>query len=163
MNDPHWVIVAIGSNQGDSRRNVLLAFERLREMSDQPIRPSSLWETAPVDCPPGSPRFINAVVILVPRAAETPESLLRKMQTTEREFGRQPKKMLNEPRPIDLDLIAFGQETRSTPELLLPHPSAHLREFVLGPLSEIAPDFVLPGQELSVATLLSRLRGQAPR
>jgi 2-amino-4-hydroxy-6-hydroxymethyldihydropteridine diphosphokinase len=163
MNDPCWVIVAIGSNQGDSRRNVLLTFERLREVSVLPIRPSSLWETAPVDCPPGSPPFINAVVALVSRAGESPESLLRKMQTIEREFGRQPKKVPNEPRPIDLDLIAFGQETRSTPELVLPHPRAHLREFVLGPLSEIAPDFVLPGQELSVATLLSRLRGQAQR
>ena len=161
MIDPHSVIVAVGSNQGDPSRNVLRVFELLREISDQPIRTSSLWETAPVDCPPGSPRFINAVVVLVPRVGETPESLLRKMQTIERQFGRQPKKALNEPRPIDLDLIAFGKETRSTPELLLPHPRAHLREFVLGPLSEIAPDLILPDQELSVATLLSRLRGQA--
>jgi len=163
MNDPHWVIVAVGSNQGDSRRNILRLFERLREISDQPIRISSLWETAPVDCPPGSPPFVNAVVVLMPRAGETPESLLQKMQTIEREFGRQPKRTLNEPRPIDLDLIAFGEETRSTPELLLPHPRAHLREFVLGPLSEIAPGLILPGQELSVEMLLSQLRGRVPQ
>jgi len=160
MNGSRWVIIALGSNQGDSRPNVLRAFERLQEFSDQPIRTSSLWETAPVDCPPGSSPFINAVAAFVPRVGETPESLLQKLQRIEQEFGRQPKTVLNEPRPLDLDIIAFGQETRSTTELELPHPRAHLRAFVLGPLAEIAPELRLPGQTLSVTDLLSHLRNQ---
>ena len=73
------------------------------------------------------------------------------------EFGRQAKKVPNEPRPLDLDLIAFGAETRDTPELILPHPRAHLRRFVLQPLSEIAPELVLQGQGKTVADLLAEL------
>ncbi|PYJ03463.1 MAG: 2-amino-4-hydroxy-6-hydroxymethyldihydropteridine diphosphokinase, partial [Verrucomicrobia bacterium] len=125
-----------------------------QELSDQPLLQSTLWRTMPVDSPPGSPPFINAVVALAPRSGETPESLLDKLQSLEREFGRRPKKILNEPRPLDLDLIAFGSQTRATKELALPHPRAHQRRFVLHPLSEIAPDLLLPGQSNTVAQLL---------
>ncbi|MDB6112191.1 MAG: 7 8-dihydro-6-hydroxymethylpterin-pyrophosphokinae hppk [Pedosphaera sp.] len=101
--------------------------------------------------------FVNAVVGLQPRPGETPESLLEKLQALEKEFGRQPKRALNEARPLDLDLIAFGQATRQTPLLVLPHPRAHLRRFVMQPLSEIAPDFVLPGQSKTVVQFLMDL------
>ena len=149
--------VALGSNLGDSRQILLDAMTRLQNFSDAPLFKSSLWQTTPVDCPPDSPKFLNAVAGLVPRAGETPESLLQKLQALEKEFGRRPKKILNEPRPLDLDLIAFGNEVRSSPELILPHPRAHLRRFVLQPLSEIAPDFSLPGQLKTVAQLLAAL------
>jgi 2-amino-4-hydroxy-6-hydroxymethyldihydropteridine diphosphokinase len=149
--------IALGSNLGDPRDTVLRAMDRLRELSAQPLAKSSLLETSPVDCPPGSPNFVNAVVGLVPRPEETPESLLRKLQTLEKEFGRTPKKVLNESRPLDLDLLAFGSETRSLPELILPHPRAHLRQFVLQPLAEIAPALVLPGQAKTVSDLLRQL------
>jgi 2-amino-4-hydroxy-6-hydroxymethyldihydropteridine diphosphokinase len=151
------VFVALGSNLGDARCNVLRAMDRLRELTDFPFHASSLWQTSPVDCPPGSPTFVNAVVGLLPRAGETPETLLTRLQTLEREFGRQPKNVVNEPRPLDLDLIAFGEQTRSTPNLTLPHPRAHERRFVLQPLSEIAPDLILPGQRKTVAQLLAQL------
>jgi 2-amino-4-hydroxy-6-hydroxymethyldihydropteridine diphosphokinase len=146
--------VALGSNLGDGKRNVLAAMDRLQELSDQPLLRSTLWETEPVDCPPGSPKFINAMIGLVPRQGETPESLLGKLQKLEQKFGRKPKQVLNEPRPLDLDLIAFGGETRHTPELTLPHPRATQRRFVLGPLADIAPDLILPGQDETVAQLL---------
>lgn len=116
-----------------------------------------MWETEPVDCPPGSPPFVNAIVGLVPRLDETPGSLLAKLQALEKDFGRQAKKVLNEPRPLDLDLIAFGSETRAGKELTLPHPRAHQRRFVLQPLSEIAPDLILPGQKKTVLQLLDEL------
>ena len=149
--------VALGANVGDSRGNVLRGMDCLEELSAESLLRSSLWQTAPVDCPPGSPTFVNAVVGLVPRTGETPESLLAKLQALEREFGRMPKKVLNEPRPLDLDLIAFGGETRATPQLILPHPRAHERRFVLQPLSEIAPELVLAGQSQTVAQLLGQL------
>lgn len=101
--------------------------------------------------------FLNAVAGLVPLASETPESLLRKLQALEKEFGRQPKAVLNEPRPLDLDLIAFGDQTRNTAILILPHPRAHLRTFVLQPLSEIATELILPGQSKPVKDLLAGL------
>ncbi len=152
-----FVFIALGSNLGDARQNILRALARMQSFSDEPILKSSLWQTTPVDCPPGSPKFVNAVVGLVPRKDETPESLLEKLRELEKEFGRAPKKILNEPRTLDLDLIAFGNETRNSPELILPHPRAHQRRFVLQPLSEIAPDLVLPGQGKTVAELLAEL------
>ena len=150
-------IVALGSNLGNSREIIQAAFTHAKFITDHPILQSSIWETTPVDCPPGSPKFLNAVVGFIPQKGETPESLLQKLQDLEKVFGRKPKKILNEARPLDLDLIAFGNETRNTPELILPHPRAHLRRFVLQPLSEIAPELVLPGQGKTVAELLAEL------
>jgi 2-amino-4-hydroxy-6-hydroxymethyldihydropteridine diphosphokinase len=159
LRTPHsaLTIVALGSNLGDSRNIVLAALARLQSFSDSPVLKSSLWQTSPVDCPPDSPKFVNAVAGLVPQKNETPESLLQKLRELEKEFGRQPKTVLNEPRPLDLDLIVFGNEIRNLPELVLPHPRAHQRRFVLQPLSEIAPDLVLPGQGKTVAQLLDEL------
>jgi 2-amino-4-hydroxy-6-hydroxymethyldihydropteridine diphosphokinase len=149
--------VALGSNLGDSGRILAEALEELQKLSPAPLLRSSWWKTTPVDCPPGSPPFLNAVVGLVPEAAETPESLLLKLQALERQFGRRPKKVLNEARPLDLDLIVFGPATRATPRLALPHPRAHERRFVLAPLAEIAPGLILPGQAAPVAALLGAL------
>ena len=149
--------IALGSNLGDPKQNVLRAMDRLQELSDLPLLRSSLWQSTPVDCPPGSPMFVNAVVGLLPGANDTLEGLLDKLQSLEQEFGRRPKTVLNEPRPLDLDLISFQKEMRNSERLTLPHPRAHLRRFVLQPLSEIAADLVLPGQVLSVGQLLGTL------
>jgi len=145
--------IALGSNQGDSSQIVRRAMDRLAQWSQEPPLRSSLWRSEPVDCPAGSPWFTNAVVCLKVPDDETPESLLEKLQSLEREFGRLPKKERNEPRPLDLDLIAFGAETRDTAALTLPHPRATGRRFVLEPLAEIAPDLILPGQVRTVAEL----------
>lgn len=152
--------IAIGSNQGDSKENARRAMERLQEFSDHPIQRSHLYDTTPVECPPDSPRFINAVVCMKPKGGETPESLLETLKIMEWEFGRQTKRVHNEPRPLDLDLICFGVEMRNTETLRLPHPRAHQRRFVLEPLAEIAPDLVLPGQPETVRDTLSKLQSE---
>jgi 2-amino-4-hydroxy-6-hydroxymethyldihydropteridine diphosphokinase len=149
--------ISLGSNLGDSRRIILEAMARLQKISGRPLLKSSLWQTSPVNCPPGSLMFVNAIIRLAPRVGETPESLLQKLRALEKEFGRPPKKVLNEPRSLDLDLIVFGAETRHSPGLILPHPRAHLRRFVLQPLSEIAPELILPGQTKTVSQLLAML------
>jgi 2-amino-4-hydroxy-6-hydroxymethyldihydropteridine diphosphokinase len=149
--------IALGSNLGDSVQILRRAMGRLQHYSAKGLLQSSLWRTAPVDCPPGAPDFVNAVVGLTPKPGETPGSLLVQLRELEQAFGRQPKMILNEPRCLDLDLIAFGTETWATKELTLPHPRAHLRRFVLQPLSEIAPDLVLPGQTKTAAQLLADL------
>ena len=153
------VFIALGSNLGNSQKIVLAALARLQKFSDAPILKSSLWETSPVNCPPDSPKFVNVVIGFVSRKNETPESLLKKLHELETEFGRKPKTVLNEPRPLDLDLIAFGNEIRNSPGLILPHPRAHLRKFVLQPLSEIAPELILPEQGKTVSQLLAGLPG----
>lgn len=154
---PGVVIVALGSNCGDSPALIRAAMDRLEAWSAAPLRRSSLWRSAPVDCPPGSPWFVNAAVALAPRPGETPESLLDKLLALERAFGRRPKQVLNEPRPLDLDLIAFGAERRATPHLTLPHPRAARRRFVLAPVAEIAPDLRPPGWPAPAAVLLGKL------
>ena len=151
------VVVALGSNLGDSAAQLRLALGRLADFAAGTVRRSSLWQSTPVDCPPGSPMFVNAVAMFTSRPGETPESLLQKLQAIENEAGRQPKLVLNEARPLDLDLIAWGDERRAAPELVLPHPRAHLRRFVLEPLAELAPGLVLPGQSCPVGELLAEL------
>jgi 2-amino-4-hydroxy-6-hydroxymethyldihydropteridine diphosphokinase len=152
--------IALGSNLGESRKIILEAMARLQQLTDEPVLKSSLWETSPVNCPPDSPKFVNAIVGLVPRKDESPESLLRKLRGLEKEFGRAPRAVLNEPRPLDLDLVAFGSEIRNTPELILPHPRVHERKFVLQPLSEIAAELILPGQGKTISELLANLSNQ---
>ena len=152
------VYIALGSNLGDSTVNIKRAFAKLQELSDITIQKSSFWRSTPVDCPPGSPDFINAAVIIEPLPEETPESLLVKLQALEAQFGRQPKVAVNEPRPLDLDIIAYEEKTRKTPQLALPHPRWHQRRFVLEPLNEIASDAILPGQIHPVIQLLLELK-----
>lgn len=154
---PTRVVVALGSNLGDPIANLRWAMDRLEARSAVPLRRSSLWTSTPVDCPPGSPMFVNAVVILQPLPAESPGSLLDHLQCLEREAGRQPKVVLNESRPLDLDLIAWGDLLLDTPRLVLPHPRAGLRRFVLEPLAELEPGCLLPGAPGPVVQLLRDL------
>ena len=152
------VLVALGSNLGDSIAQLHAAWTQLEKLSSGEFRKSSLWQTTPVDCPPGSPPFVNAAAAFAPLPGETPESLLAKLQAIENDFGRMPKSVMNEARPLDLDIIAFGREVRNTPALILPHPRASMRRFVLQPLGEVAPEFVLPGQNKTIARLLAELK-----
>lgn len=154
-----WVVVALGSNQGNSRVLLRSAIERLRRIAAQPVLVSSFWRTVPVDCPEGSPDFLNAVVAWRKVPGQDPEVLLSMLQSLERELGRRPKVLHNEPRPLDLDIIAFGNERRQSDQLTLPHPRAVERAFVLYPLAEILPDLVLPGERQSAGQLRDQLGG----
>lgn len=150
--------IALGANLGDPELTFACAVGRLQGLSAMPLITSRWMRSKPVNCPPGSPDFLNGVVAIRPFPGETPETLLEKLKALEVEFGRTPKKEMNEARPLDLDLISFGNEIRNTEALTLPHPRAREREFVLRPLAEIAPDFVLPGQEKNVLELLGELQ-----
>ena len=149
--------IALGANLGDPELTFACVVPRLQAYSTTPVITSRWMRSRPVNCPRGSPDFLNGVVAIRPFPGTTPEALLEKLQALEVEFGRTPKKELNEARPLDLDLIAFGNQQRNTPQLTLPHPRAAERDFVLRPLAEIAPDFVLPGQEKNVIELLTKL------
>ena len=142
---------------GDSVQNIQAACTLLKQHSTSSFLQSSLWKTTPVDCPPNSPLFINAAIGLIPDYNTNALDFLHYLQLLENRFGRTPKKVLNEPRPLDLDLITFKNLRLDSLELTLPHPRAHLRRFVLQPLCEIAPNLLLPGQSETVEHLLKKL------
>ncbi len=100
------------------------------------VRVSAIEETAPVDAPPDSPAFLNAV--LVGHTTLAPLALLDALLSLELRLGRVRRGVRNEPRVIDLDLILYGALRMRTARLTLPHPRAHEREFVMGPLRSIA-------------------------
>jgi 2-amino-4-hydroxy-6-hydroxymethyldihydropteridine diphosphokinase len=151
------VVVAIGANLADPVTRVREAAAALRELSLSDFKTSSLWSSTPVNCPPGSPDFVNAVVLLHQRLAESPEKFLERLQGMEHSVGRVRSATRNAPRTLDLDLIAFGSEVRQSVHLTLPHPRAHLRRFVLEPLVEIAPDLQLPGWRFTAREYLASL------
>jgi 2-amino-4-hydroxy-6-hydroxymethyldihydropteridine diphosphokinase len=151
-------VIGLGSNEGDSINILKEAILKILKISDGFILWSPLYRSTPVDCPPGSRDFVNAVVAIVVKKKETPLTLLRKLQRLEKEFGRRPKKVINESRPLDLDIISFGRRQFETPELTLPHPRAHQRRFVLEPLAHFLPTFILPGQKKNVSELLKKLK-----
>lgn len=152
------VFIGLGANlpsyEGDPRHTLEAATRELASLSTVPVRCSSFWESDPIDCPPGSPRYVNAVCMISPPETETPESLLERLQAIEARFGRRRSGIVNESRVLDLDLLAWGESVMNTPELTLPHPRAHRRAFVLAPWAELAPDFRLPGIDRQVADLL---------
>ena len=124
------------------------ALRTLGELADSyggGFRRSSLWSSSPVDCPPGSPDFVNAVACFPVTDQLQPETLLQQLLEIERRAGRERGSVRNAPRLLDLDLLLFGSELRDTPSLQLPHPRARRRGFVLAPLLELAPDLVWPG------------------
>ena len=155
--EPLMAYVALGANLGDAAATLSDAAAEIAGWSSGMALGSSLWLTAPVDCPFGSPPFLNAALGLRPKPVTTPESLLNNLLALESKLGRTRSGLANAPRVIDLDLIAFGTESRNIPTLVLPHPQAHKRSFVLAPLAEIAPALVLPGQHKTVSGLLATL------
>jgi 2-amino-4-hydroxy-6-hydroxymethyldihydropteridine diphosphokinase len=154
-------IIGLGSNldstYGDSREVLRLAIKELSSTSLRPVVRSSFYESDPVDCPEGSPRFINAVVAVFLPIDFDGERFHIELQRIEKKLGRRRAGLLHEPRTIDLDLLYFGHKKISTSLLEVPHPRVGERRFVLLPLAEIAPKMVLPGQDLSVIELLQRL------
>jgi 2-amino-4-hydroxy-6-hydroxymethyldihydropteridine diphosphokinase len=99
------------------------------------VRTSEVHETAAVDAPPGSPQFLNMVIL--GHTSLAPLALLDALQAIEHHLGRPPRRVRNEPRLIDLDLIAYGATRLRTSRLTLPHPRAQGRSFVVEPLREL--------------------------
>lgn len=149
--------VALGSNLGDRMQNLRAAREAIAMIDgvEGELLASAVYETAPVGCEPGAPKFLNAVLEV--GFSRPAGELLSQLRRIERELGRPPDHPRNTSRTIDLDLLYFGATELSTAELQLPHPRLRERRFVLEPLADIRPDLVLPGQTESVAMLLSGL------
>ena len=138
MTDPTTVYLGLGSNLGNRESNLDTALKLLGERMRLGKR-SSLYDTEPVGNK-DQPRFLNLVVQAFTRL--TPENLLKLAKGIELRLGRHSR--TGEPRPIDIDILFFGNMVVRTPDLEIPHPRLPEREFVLAPLAEIAPDLIHP-------------------
>jgi 2-amino-4-hydroxy-6-hydroxymethyldihydropteridine diphosphokinase len=147
--------VALGSNLGDREAQLARALERLRATPGvSALTCSSLYETEPVG-PPGQGPYLNAVARLETRLS--PRELLARCLAVEREAGRVRGGARNEARPLDLDLLLYGEERIDEPDLEVPHPRLHERPFVLAPLRELAPAVRHPVLRRSAAELAEAL------
>lgn len=146
--------VGLGANLGDREEMLKRALDRLAaEPSVELVAASTLRETEPEDFL-DQPSFLNGAA-----AVETdlsPRQLLARLQLIECELGRRRAGPRFGPRVIDLDLLLYGSETVSEPEIEIPHPRLHLRRFALEPLAELDPELEIPGKG-PVSALLAGL------
>jgi 2-amino-4-hydroxy-6-hydroxymethyldihydropteridine diphosphokinase len=155
------VIVALGCNDKgpwrDCREALEAALARFRAEGLDVVARSSWWRSqAWPDA--NDPPFLNGVVIV--HTAHDPNALMAALGRIEDAFGRE-RRRANAPRTLDLDLIACGRESGARGGLILPHPRAAERRFVMGPLAEIAPEWRHPtdgrtAQMLAQAAVVGR-------
>ena len=126
------VVLALGSNLGDRISNLRAALAELEDAGIAVLERSGIWETPPV--PADQPRYLNGVVVA--ETSLTPRALLAELKRIERYLGRRPERRWG-PRPIDIDILFYGDERVETPELQVPHPRIRERSFVLAPLSDV--------------------------
>ena len=136
--------VALGSNLEQPARQVEAAFGQLATIpGTRLVLRSRLWKARPLG-PQDQPDFVNAAAGLVTQLDA--RALLESLAAIEQRMGRVAPPVRWGPRIIDLDLLLLGDETCQEPDLVLPHPGLHQRNFVLYPLAEIAADLWVPGR-----------------
>ncbi|MET0162597.1 MAG: 2-amino-4-hydroxy-6-hydroxymethyldihydropteridine diphosphokinase [Microbacteriaceae bacterium] len=154
---PAAAVVAIGANLGDTARAVADAVRALEALPlTGRVSASAAIETVAVrlDGPdPDAPRYRNAVALVETRLG--PSVLLAELHRIEAEHGRVRRERWGD-RTLDLDLIAYGDVRSAAPALLLPHPRAHERRFVLEPWLRVDPEARIPDRG-TVAEALRRL------
>jgi 2-amino-4-hydroxy-6-hydroxymethyldihydropteridine diphosphokinase len=150
--------LALGSNLGDRLKHLREARAYALNLSDGGWHLASpLYETEPKNCPPNSPKFLNAVLEI--EYAGEPRQLLEKTLAYEVAHGRNRDLPKNAARTIDIDILYFGDKEIAEPDLIVPHPRMIERRFVLLPLSTIEPDLIVKGTDKPVRTLLQELQG----
>ena len=136
------VFVGLGSNLAQPQTQISQAITEMAQLNDTSLlKQSSLYRSTALGSKP-QPDYLNAVVELA--TALNPHALLKALQAIEAQHGR-IRKQRWEPRPLDLDILLYGNQLISTETLIVPHAEMTKRHFVLYPLAEIAPDLVIPG------------------
>jgi 2-amino-4-hydroxy-6-hydroxymethyldihydropteridine diphosphokinase len=149
--------ISLGSNEGDRLANLRAAVEALQRLPGfEQVAKSPVYETDPVDVRPQFAElpFLNA--ILIGMFERNLASLGDAISSIERAAGRIRAKERNLPRPLDIDVIYFGNTVCSEP-LQVPHPRWAIRRFVVQPLCDLRPDLVLPGEQRTVREVLFSL------
>lgn len=135
--------IGLGSNQGDSESHIDTALNSLAQIEGCRLdKISQYYQTSPWGLE-DQPTFLNAACGLWCQISAS--DLLSQLQLIETEHGRARTTKWG-PRTLDLDIICFGHEKISTPELMIPHPFFKQRRFVLEPLAEIYPDVLIGGK-----------------
>ena len=148
-------VVSMGSNVGDRLAKLQGGLDSLADTPEVWVTAvSPVYETEPVDAPEGSETFLNAVVLV--DTTLPAHMLLDRALAIESAFGRQRTEVHNAPRSLDVDLIVVGDRRADDANLVLPHPRAHERAFVLAPWVDIEPDAEIPDAG-PVAELLEKV------
>lgn len=136
-------VLALGSNLGDRMGSLQGAVDSLADTPEVWLTAvSPVYETEPVDAPEGSKPFLNAVVLV--DTTLSARTLLDRALAVEDAFGRERSGTPGEPRTLDVDLVVVGDRRAHDDDLVLPHPKAHERAFVLAPWNDVEPDAELP-------------------
>ncbi|MDY6863629.1 MAG: 2-amino-4-hydroxy-6-hydroxymethyldihydropteridine diphosphokinase [Thermodesulfobacteriota bacterium] len=144
--------IGVGSNKGDLLQNYENAIKKISLIDKIKIlKKSSLYKTEPWGYTEQK-WFINGVIKI--STSFMPLDLLNSLKNIEQESGKKSFKW--GPRIIDLDVLFYNQEIIETPEIKIPHPFLHLRNFVIIPLCEIEPDFNHPVLKKKIKDLLNK-------
>jgi 2-amino-4-hydroxy-6-hydroxymethyldihydropteridine diphosphokinase len=136
-------VIALGSNLGNRLETLQGAVDALEDTPGVRVKAvSAVFETEGVGGPEGQPSYLNAVLLL--KTTLPPRSLLERANAIEDAFGR-VREVRWGPRTLDVDIVAYEGVEQDVPELILPHPRAHERGFVLAPWHDADPDAELPG------------------
>ena len=144
------VYIGLGSNLGDRNKNCLRAIELLKQNGLTVTKQSSVYETEPWGIAE-QPAFLN--MALKAETGLAPEELLALLKKIEKDMGRQETVRWG-PRIVDLDILLYDEIILNTDALTIPHPLMHEREFVLGPLAELAEGLIHPVLKKKIGDLL---------
>jgi 2-amino-4-hydroxy-6-hydroxymethyldihydropteridine diphosphokinase len=151
-------VLSVGSNLGERFNNLQGAVNSLADTPEVWVTAvSGIYETEPVDAPEGSKDFLNAIVLL--DTTLSARTLLERALAVEDAYGRERTEQRGAPRTLDVDLIQVGDRRANDDDLVLPHPKAHERAFVLAPWHELEPDAELVDHG-PVAELLEKAADQ---
>ena len=144
------VFLLLGTNLGDRFHHLLVAQEQIGITAGEIIATSSIYETSAWG-QTNQPSFLNQVLKI--DSSLSPEALLTELLKIETNMGR-TREIKWGPRIIDIDILLFDQIIIQSERLSIPHPAMHLRRFTLTPLAELAPGFIHPVFQKSIAELL---------
>lgn len=157
--------IATGSNLGDRQKHLDEADRQMTESLGLVLRTSPTYRTEAIGMAPETPDFLNRIIELELHAPwkDRPEQVMATLLAIEQEMGRQRPKEGYTSRPIDLDIVLWGNQVLKLDNLQVPHPRMLRRRFVLKPLADLIPEQPIPGDGRTVAQCLADLPEDVPQ